>query len=132
MTAIDTHPLSAARMVMALIATWLLTSAASSAPPELLPTAAILDAASLDPARDIPSGGWFVVRGKYLTEEAAQPASPRGVSVLIGGLAATIVRVRRSTGPGSAYDEILAIAPILPQGTTPIVVTHASGSHPSP
>ncbi len=86
-------------------------------PPELLPAAAILDAASLDPNRGIPSGGWFVVRGRNLMD---------GPAVSIGGQPAAIARLRRV----AAYDEILALAPALQSGSATVVVTTPGGAAP--
>ncbi|MBL0161110.1 MAG: hypothetical protein IPP47_29100 [Bryobacterales bacterium] len=119
MTGIAAHPHSPAIRLALLVAAFALT--AQAAPPEFLPTAAILDAASLDPARDIPSGGWFVVRGRNLSG---------ALSVTIAGQASVIVRSRPGVESGLAYDELLAIAPALPPGPAPVVVTTPAGATP--
>ena len=119
MTGIAAHPHSPAIRLALLVAAFALT--AQAAPPEFLPTAAILDAASLDPARDIPSGGWFVVRGRNLSG---------ALSVTIAGQASVIVRSRPGVESGLAYDELLAIAPALPPGPALVVVTTPAGATP--
>jgi uncharacterized protein (TIGR03437 family) len=109
------------------------------AAPELAATDAILDAASLDPNRPIPVGGWFIVRGSNLAPESREwipadlegdraPTSLLGVSVSVGGKPAYLVSLRNATQEGLEKDEIIAVAPRLPAGPSPVIVTTPGGS----